>query len=184
MTTHHVSDEVIENARLIATEAHEGQVRSGAEAEPYIEHPRRVSESVDKDFGPRTTNVDIAAAWLHDVLEDCDREKYAPRIYRECGQAVLGLVDLLTKPDARPYRTKIYQARMLWVPVGVLCIKVADRVDNLRSLGGADWPDKRRISYLQSSLLLADVVSARSVSLARPLRAEIHDTATQYGYEL
>jgi hypothetical protein len=56
---------MVEAARMIAEAAHEGQVdMAGA---PYIEHPAFVAARV-RDLGGDTTA--IAAAWLHDVVED------------------------------------------------------------------------------------------------------------------
>ena len=51
-------------ARSIAEEAHLGQFRRDGKT-PYIEHPRQVSHRLyhlDDNY--------IAAAWLHDVIED------------------------------------------------------------------------------------------------------------------
>lgn len=49
-------------AKAIATIAHRFQTdKIGA---PYIEHPRRVAGRLDDP-------QQIAAAWLHDVIEDC-----------------------------------------------------------------------------------------------------------------
>lgn len=50
-------------AKAIATLAHLGQVDKAGE--PYIGHPERVI-----GFLNNPTNTEIAAAWLHDVLED------------------------------------------------------------------------------------------------------------------
>lgn len=56
---------VVEAARMIAEAAHEGQVdMAGA---PYIKHPAFVAARV-RDLGG--DNAAIAAAWLHDVVED------------------------------------------------------------------------------------------------------------------
>ena len=58
------SDLVIK-AKDIATQAHEGTTdKAGA---PYITHPARVARRV-ASHGDEFE----AAAWLHDVLEDCD----------------------------------------------------------------------------------------------------------------
>src|SRR5690625_1142994 len=62
--------ELVTNADAFAAKAHEGQMRKltrGCE-EPYIEHPRRVARRVAGLTGsPRL----VAAALLHDVIEDC-----------------------------------------------------------------------------------------------------------------
>ena len=56
---------VIENARGIASRAHAGQ-RDKAGMD-YISHPARVAERVRAAGG---TDEGVATAWLHDVLED------------------------------------------------------------------------------------------------------------------
>lgn len=57
----------IELARIIAHAAHDGQWYG--EGDPYVNHAQRVAERVTAAGG---SDVQIAAAWLHDVLEDTD----------------------------------------------------------------------------------------------------------------
>ena len=54
----------------LATIAHRGQVDKAGK--PYIDHPRRVAGRLAG--GPRYT---LAAAWLHDVLEDVPPSVYS-----------------------------------------------------------------------------------------------------------
>jgi (p)ppGpp synthase/HD superfamily hydrolase len=50
----------------IATEAHEGQTRWDGET-PYITHPAAIARSlIEQGYGEEF----VAAAWLHDVIED------------------------------------------------------------------------------------------------------------------
>lgn len=58
-------DLLVEAARLVATAAHTGQVDKGGN--PYIEHPAFVADRVCELGGDE---VEVAAAWLHDVVED------------------------------------------------------------------------------------------------------------------
>jgi (p)ppGpp synthase/HD superfamily hydrolase len=51
----------------LATTAHLGQTDQAGQA--YIEHPRRVAEAVTQRGG---SELEIAAAWLHDVAEDTE----------------------------------------------------------------------------------------------------------------
>lgn len=54
-------------ARAVAIALHAGQTDKAGK--PYIEHPQRVAEAVrNAGGGPHA----IAAAWLHDVVEDTD----------------------------------------------------------------------------------------------------------------
>lgn len=59
--------DIVERAEAYATVKHEGQVRRFDEG-PYIQHPARVAKRA-KELGLSTEAV--AAAWLHDVVEDC-----------------------------------------------------------------------------------------------------------------
>ena len=61
---------ILEKAEALARRAHEWQTRRNGE--PYIEHPRRVVESL-KNLGI-TAEVVLATAWLHDVMEDWSME--------------------------------------------------------------------------------------------------------------
>jgi len=56
-------------ALILATKAHDGTYRKSNDKVPYIIHPIRVAEVV-----AQYTNNDniIAAAYLHDVVEDTD----------------------------------------------------------------------------------------------------------------
>jgi (p)ppGpp synthase/HD superfamily hydrolase len=55
-------------AAIFANNAHKGQKRK-YNGRPYIEHPMRVAFAVS--LIPEAEPEVIAAAWLHDVVEDC-----------------------------------------------------------------------------------------------------------------
>jgi len=57
----------IDIAKAIATVAHKGQVDKAGS--PYIDHPRRVAERLQ---AAKVGEAVVAAAWIHDVLEDTD----------------------------------------------------------------------------------------------------------------
>lgn len=105
-------------AERIARHAHAGQTdRAGHD---YIDHPRRVAISV-QHLGP----VAVAAAWLHDVVED------TPWTLEELGSEippeVVQLVSVLTR---RPgHDGDAYYARIRTHPIA-LAIKLADIADN------------------------------------------------------
>ena len=61
-----MTNDQIPIARAIATLAHKGQVDKAGK--PYIGHPERVAAIVD--VGDPLDEDMIAAAWLHDTLED------------------------------------------------------------------------------------------------------------------
>ena len=150
---------LMEIARDLAKRAHEGQTRDGS-GEPYFEHCRRVAEFVEAKFGAYVTDEVVAAAYLHDVLEDCGDEYYT-EIYEKCGPVVAALVEMLTKPEKRHFRNKRYLARIEAGPPELLLIKIADRVDNLSSLQGAGWSRDRLLYYLEDSQRIWDIAHKR-----------------------
>ncbi|MFF2371587.1 hypothetical protein [Agromyces sp. NPDC058110] len=107
-------------AQGIAFVAHRGQTdQLGAE---YIDHPGRVAET----FDPQTQSVEVAVAWLHDVLEDTDLT--AQRL-SEAGVApeVIEAVRLLTRTPDVPEAD--YYARIRTNEVA-RSVKLADIADN------------------------------------------------------
>lgn len=77
----------VENAIAIASRAHSGQTRKQSST-PYILHPMQVATLVMQHGG---SLEQIAAAWLHDVIEDCGAD-YALPIEFACGKHVMRLV--------------------------------------------------------------------------------------------
>jgi (p)ppGpp synthase/HD superfamily hydrolase len=78
-----------------AKAAHEGQVRKFS-GEPYINHPVRVSLMATEHGLGHTA---VAAALLHDVVEDCDVS--LDEITERFGRHVAGVVWGLTNYEAR-----------------------------------------------------------------------------------
>lgn len=115
-------DESVDAARTLATTAHAGQVdKSGA---PYIGHPARVAELVRRRAPHRPEAV--AAAWLHDVVEDTPVSLDDLRS-AGFGQEVLAAVEALTRHPGEP--AEDYYARVLADPLALL-VKRADLDDN------------------------------------------------------
>ncbi|MBB1502835.1 HD domain-containing protein [Propioniciclava sp. MC1683] len=104
----------------VATDAHAGQVdKAGL---PYIEHPRRVAARV----AAQTADPDaLAAAWLHDVVEDT---AVGLDELRQLGfnERVLDAVDALTR---RPGEGDAYYRRVAANPIALM-VKRADIADN------------------------------------------------------
>ncbi len=104
----------------VAADAHAGQVDKAGQ--PYIEHPRRVAARV----AAQTDDPDaLAAAWLHDVVEDTsvDLEQLRRLGFSE---RVLDAVDALTR---RPGEGDGYYRRVAANPIA-LVVKRADIADN------------------------------------------------------
>jgi (p)ppGpp synthase/HD superfamily hydrolase len=95
---------IVFNAERIAREAHKDQGRKWGAQEPYITHPEWCANKA-KEIG--ADEVEQAAMWLHDVLEDIaiptNRVNYwAGRIEEECGSEVLARCWELTNVSDTP----------------------------------------------------------------------------------
>ena len=107
-------------AEQVATEAHADQVDEAGR--PYIEHPRRVAARV----AAQTDDPDaLAAAWLHDVVEDTP---VGLDELRQLGfnERVLDAVDALTR---RSGEGDEYYRRVAANPIALL-VKRSDIADN------------------------------------------------------
>ena len=154
--------DLIPDARQFATAAHTGQMRRFTD-EAYIEHPRRVAERVEG----LVSDEGVAAAWLHDVIEETD---VGPFDVNMCfGFKVYRLVCELThtfpqKGLNRAHRQAIDRARFSFLKgeVGhtVHTIKVADCLDNIPTIREYDpqfWKVMHReLCELQKVLVLAE----------------------------
>ena len=121
-------------AAQFAEQAHRGQCRKYSDA-PYITHPGRVAARMSRH--PAATECTVIAAWLHDVVEDC--EVSAEDVAREFGQEVAGLVVELTNPSkgskaSRAERKAMDLAHLREVSVEARRLKLIDRTDNLREM--------------------------------------------------
>lgn len=117
-----------QKARAFATKAHEGQVRKDG-VTPYITHPEAVVALLRDEVGVDDQEV-LAAAWLHDVVEDCDyglddiRNEFGPRVAAYVG----GLTKFRPKEDyLDSFRTLSYEVKL---------IKLADVVHNSSCMHG------------------------------------------------
>ena len=116
-------------AAAFAARAHRAQLRKD-HVTPYGVHPARVALIVSALFG-ETDDAVLAAAHLHDVIEDCDVDY--DDVLERFGPHVADLVAVLTK-DMRliePEREKAYDAQLAAGPWEGRLIKLADVYDNL-----------------------------------------------------
>jgi len=132
-------------AYTMAEQAHHGQVRD--EGAPYIEHPLRVALITASELGLCDADL-ICAALLHDVVEDTSVT--LSKVSETCGERVAHFVGLLTKekfddPEQKRAATRAYLNRIAEDSPEVLALKLADRLDNLRSVAVLpDWEKRRK----------------------------------------
>lgn len=135
MKTAAQSNDILKAQRL-AYDAHEGQTYGDS---PFIIHPKDVVlRSYRAAYGP----VAIAAAWLHDVVEDTDVTLDDLR-ERGFDERVVTAVDALTRRDGEQYFD--YIRRAMQHPVGHL-VKIADNRSNWAELWRYD-DDERRLFH-------------------------------------
>lgn len=170
-------------ADLIASLAHLGQKRKGGDT-PYIVHPRRVAEIMASL--PDANEIDIAAALLHDVIEDTSIKAarlqellmYAPDASLIVVQAIIRLVEELTKTyeDHDRKMTRTEKREIDWQKYAAMSdrakrIKLADRIDNL--LGDASISDSWLAKYIPESERLLEICGSASPILAERLQKAI-----------
>src|SRR5216684_4154825 len=130
-----VDRDLLARAFSFAANAHEGQQRRSGEE--FINHPFGVAKILTELHLDEQT---IAAALLHDVVEDTDADIKAVR--DEFGDEIAQLVDGVTKltriqfqsrehAEAENYRKLIVAMAQ---DVRVILIKLADRLHNLRTI--------------------------------------------------
>lgn len=124
-------DLLVEAARLVATAAHAGQVDKGGV--PYIAHPRFVANRVAWCGGG---SVAVAAAWLHDVVEDT--RFTLDTLASVFPESVMGAVDALTRRDGEPYFDYVERARGNEAACLVKISDLEHNLDESRLGDGAD----------------------------------------------
>jgi len=138
---------LVDRAFEVAERAHEGQTRQSGLA--YITHPIAVAAIA---FEMKLDHRSVAAALLHDVLEDTEIDK--AQLEEQFGPEIAEIVDGLSKLNKTEFHTREQaQAeslrKMLLAMVSdmrVILIKLADRLHNMRTLGALDPARKRRIA--------------------------------------
>jgi GTP diphosphokinase / guanosine-3',5'-bis(diphosphate) 3'-diphosphatase len=131
----------------VADHAHRNQYRKSGER--YINHPLAVARIV-AEIG--LDDVTIAAALLHDAVEDTDITLADVRA--EFGADVASIVDGVTKLDRLRFDSKEEQQaatmRKMLVAMAkdlrVLIIKLADRLHNMRTLAGFTTDKQHRVA--------------------------------------
>ncbi|MGN0474540.1 MAG: RelA/SpoT family protein [Acutalibacteraceae bacterium] len=169
--------QAIENAYLFANEAHAGQKRKSGE--PYIVHPISVADIL-VSLGMDTDSV--VSALLHDVVEDTPVT--LEDIEKKFGSTVAQIINGLTKLSKIGFKTKEeHQAenirRMLIATnkdIRVLIIKLADRLNNMRTLS-AMYPQKQRDIARETMEIYAPLAHRMGI---RQVKEELEDLSLRY----
>jgi len=148
-------DKSVDNQNLVhealsySYKHHLGYFRKSGE--PYFNHPMAVAEILLRDFKVTDSQL-IAAAFLHDVVEDVphitllDIEgkfgKPVAELVDGCTKLILSRFDRATRSDLTHSKIFVSASRRL----EVLMIKLADRLHNMRTLGSLPVAKRRRIA--------------------------------------
>ena len=155
-----------EKARAFATAAHESiNHRRKYTGEPYINHPAAVADLVRSV--PHTDAM-LAAAWLHDTVEDTPVT--LADIEREFGAEVANLVEQLTDVSRpgdgnRRVRKEIDRAHTAKASPAAMTVKLADLIDNAHSILASD--PAFAVVYLAEKRQLLEVLHAGDQTLWR-----------------
>ena len=151
--------DLITEAIIFATAAHAAiNHKRKYTGEDYIVHPREVAEIVDGVDG-RTDEM-VAAAWLHDTVEDTGVtiELIESIFGKEVATLVGWLTDVSTPEDGnRAVRKAIDRNHSAASPREAQTIKLADLLSNTRSIVAED--PKFAITYLAEKRLLLEVLT-------------------------
>lgn len=167
------------DAAAFAREKHEGQLRKYT-GEKYFVHPLSVATTVS--LCHYATEQMVAGALLHDVVEDCGVELL--EVSSRFGGDVGRYVDELTKRDylhaewARPKRKAYEAGRLSGISAQGQTIKLADLIDNTRSM---IWGD-RDFAYLY--LEEKQVLLNESLTRGDPLLLKIAREQVETGFQI
>ena len=169
----------IRRAYFFAKTAHKGQKRQSGE--DYIIHPLGVA-SILVDLGMDADT--IIAALLHDVIEDTSITD--TEISEEFGPEVLLLVQGVTKLSKLNFKTKEEEQaenlrRMflaMFNDIRVIIIKLADRLNNMRTLAFKDEAAQKRIAK-ETLEIYAPIAARLGIS---SIKGELEDLCLRYLY--
>lgn len=147
---------MITNAYKFAVIAHEGIFRDSGE--PYIVHPVGVAKTLDNIM--KADYESICAGLLHDTIEDVEwvsKELLGKIFTTTIAQIVDGVTKVsaklegITKEEARERTINKFLRDAIKEPRSI-CVKLADRVDNIKTIHGISDPE-RRVRIAKETLL-------------------------------
>ena len=170
---------VIRKAFDVAVDAHKNQRRKSGEA--YIFHPISVAKIVASEIG--LDAISIAAALLHDVVEDCEDYNISD-IEQLFGETIARIVNGLTKISSLKKDKDIslqaenFRKMLLTLndDVRVIIIKIADRLHNMQTIHSLREDKQIKIA---SETLYIYAPLAHKIGLYN-VKSELEDLALKY----
>ena len=161
-----------------SVDAHKNQRRKSGE--PYVFHPISVAKIVASKIGLDATC--IAAALLHDVIEDTDYdEKKITKIFgKTICKIVVGLTKIskLSKDENVSLQAENFRKMLLTLndDVRVILIKIADRLHNMQTLDS--MPNGKQIKIASETLYIYAPIAHR-IGLF-DVKSELEDLGLKY----
>lgn len=161
-----------------SVDAHKNQRRKSGE--PYVFHPISVAKIVASKIGLDATC--IAAALLHDVIEDTDYdEKKITEIFgKTISKIVVGLTKIskLSKDENVSLQAENFRKMLLTLndDVRVILIKIADRLHNMQTLDS--MPNGKQIKIASETLYIYAPIAHR-IGLF-DVKSELEDLGLKY----
>jgi GTP diphosphokinase / guanosine-3',5'-bis(diphosphate) 3'-diphosphatase len=176
---------LLDEAKRYASRHHAGHFRPNAAREPVASHLAEVSRLVADAGAPEHV---VAAAWLHDVVEDT--EATLDDLRAAFGHRVADIVEGLTDPEGfatmpLAERKRRQAERVAHLPDDVKLVKLADQVSNMKSVvedPPVDWDAGDCLAYLSGAAAVAAAcggVSSRLDELTAHYGARGH---ARYGH--
>ena len=171
--------ELINKAYVYSARAHDGQARKSGD--PYFIHPVSVADIITK---LRLDSASVCAALLHDVVEDTQVTE--AEIQREFGKEVAFLVSGVTKLGKVTFGSKedrqaeSFRKMLLAMSedIRVLLVKLADRLDNMRTLQHMSVDSQERIAT-ETMEIYAPLAGRLGIQW---LKSELEDLSFKYLY--
>lgn len=160
-----------QKAVSFAASAHKDQTRN--DGTPYVAHPFRVAMTILLRFGVSDEEI-LAAALLHDVIEDCDVDY--DEVCELFGSRVADLVAVMTK-DMRleeTIREVAYDKQLADGPWEGRLIKLADVYDNFLDAGSNHMKSKMKV---RASRIITLTANDELLQNARGLLMELLEGA-------
>jgi (p)ppGpp synthase/HD superfamily hydrolase len=159
-------DDVVPITRAfgLATKVHKGQ--SANKAEHYINHSLRVALIIAEELKIRDTAL-VCAALLHDArIPDDELKEFGERVY-----SILRAIDSWAKEKA----SEEYFASMTRASKDTRYIKLAERLDDIRSMKGQGFKDKMIRYKEETQKYVVPIATATDDRLAFKLSVALYE---------
>ena len=174
----HADLDLIKRAYDFSKKAHTGQKR--VSGEDFFIHPFEVAKTMVR---LRADSATIAAAFLHDVVEDVQSVPLE-KVRHDFGDEIADMVESLTKIDAVKFESRAdYTAeniRKILLATAkdlrIILIKLADRLHNMRTLKFLP-PDKQKKIAQETMDIYAPIAHKLGINF---IKGELEDLALKY----